>query len=92
MYDVEPEAEVEKKKASPGTCATRMEDRAKSWFATVAPADTPCLFGVDPMDEGAHCILDGGKFGSFGWCWTSEDKGAWVGKTRCSILDIAASR
>merc|ERR1719163_2505356 len=28
-----------------------------------APKGTPCIFGVDPRDEGRHCIFDQGKFG-----------------------------
>jgi len=52
-------------------CVTRKEPRAKSAFYKTSPAGTPCLFGVDPRDEGSHCILEDDSYGSYGWCWTS---------------------
>lgn len=58
-------------------CATRSDTRASSWIAKIAPAGTPCVFGVDPRDEGAHCIESEGKYGSFGWCYTDKSSGAW---------------
>lgn len=66
---------------SPGAarlaCTTRKDERAHAWFARTSPDGTPCLFGVDPRDEGHHCISIGEKFGSYGWCWTAEDHSAW---------------
>lgn len=38
---------------------------------------TSCLFGIDDRDEGEHCIMEDGKYGSFGWCWTSQKKDTW---------------
>lgn len=35
------------------------------------------FFGVDARDEGSHCILESGKFGSNGWCYTAEDASTW---------------
>merc|ERR1711948_47973 len=26
---------------------------------------------------GSHCIMDSGKYGSFGWCFTAKDKSYW---------------
>merc|ERR550514_700719 len=36
-------------------CVTRHDPRATSWYAETAPDGTPCVFGVDPRDEGRHC-------------------------------------
>jgi len=58
-------------------CVTREEPRAKSAFYKTSPAGTPCVFGVDPRDEGSHCILEDDSYGSFGWCFTSESKSSW---------------
>jgi hypothetical protein len=64
---------------SSSTCVTRSDSRANSPIDgyTTSPADTPCVFGVDDRDEGSHCMLDGEKYGSFGWCYTSADKTSW---------------
>mmetsp|Transcript_85865 Transcript_85865/g.165295 ORF Transcript_85865/g.165295 Transcript_85865/m.165295 type:complete len:333 (-) Transcript_85865:70-1068(-) len=59
------------------TCITRADARVYSAFYTTSPAGTPCVFGVDPRDEGSHCIMEGGKYGSFGWCFTSKSKQSW---------------
>jgi len=59
------------------TCITREDPRASSTFYTTSPAGTPCVFGVDPRDEGSHCIMEGGKYGSFGWCFTSKSRQSW---------------
>jgi len=59
------------------TCITREDPRASSIFHTTSPVGTPCIFGVDPRDEGSHCIMEGGKYGSFGWCCTSNSKQSW---------------
>lgn len=58
-------------------CATRYDERIEAWLRVTAAPGTPCLFGVDARDEGKHCIMDGGEFGTFGWCWTTADKGEW---------------
>lgn len=42
-------------------------------YAAATPG-SPCVFGVDPRDEGWHCILDEMAYGSFGWCWTDLQK------------------
>lgn len=62
-------------------CVTR-NGEVGAWFTETAPEGTPCLFGVDDRDEGfttrrGHCILDKGKFGSNGWCYTAPDASAW---------------
>merc|ERR1712187_379290 len=44
-------------------------------YSTSAPG-TPCVFGSDPRDEGSHCIMEH-QYGSFGWCFTSQDKSSW---------------
>jgi len=46
-------------------------------MAKTAKPNSSCLFGIDDRDEGEHCIMDDGKYGSFGWCWTSPQKDAW---------------
>lgn len=58
-------------------CVTKKEPRAYSVSYTTAPAGTPCKFGLDPRDEGFHCVLDDGKYGSYGWCYTSTDMQSW---------------
>jgi len=42
-----------------------------------APPGTPCMFGLDDRDEGYHCILDNGYYGSLGWCYTAKDRSSW---------------
>jgi len=59
------------------TCITRADERVSSTFYATSPAGTPCVFGVDPRDEGSHCIMDGGQYGSFGWCFTSKSRQSW---------------
>jgi hypothetical protein len=54
-------------------CATWNDIRANSLSYTTAPEGTPCKFGLDARDEGSHCIFDNGKYGSNGWCFTSDD-------------------
>lgn len=58
-------------------CTTREEPRAVAFGYTTSPPGTPCIFGTDDRDEGSHCILDDGKYGSFGWCFTSSDHASW---------------
>lgn len=59
-------------------CVTRADPRVESWFGKTAPEGTPCVFGVDDRDEGQHCVMeDGLPYGSFGWCWTMEDRSEW---------------
>jgi len=43
----------------------------------VSPPGTPCVFGLDELDEGFHCILNSGAYGSFGWCYTAKDRSSW---------------
>jgi len=59
------------------TCITREDPRVSSTFYTTSPVGTPCVFGVDPRDEGSHCIMEGDKYGSFGWCYTSTSRQSW---------------
>jgi len=59
------------------TCVTREDPRVSSAFYTTSPFGTPCVFGVDLRDEGSHCIMEGGKYGSLGWCYTSKDGQSW---------------
>lgn len=61
----------------PELCVTKEDPRAYHWLYTTSPAGTACVFGVDPADEGHHCILSDGKYGSYGWCYTSKDKSSW---------------
>uniref|UniRef100_A0A7S4QWT8 Fibronectin type-II domain-containing protein n=1 Tax=Alexandrium monilatum TaxID=311494 RepID=A0A7S4QWT8_9DINO len=56
------------------TCVTRMDSRASHWAYTTSPPGTPCFFGVDVRDEGSHCIMEDGEYGSYGWCWTATDR------------------
>jgi hypothetical protein len=59
-------------------CSTRFDSRAVSSFATtVSTAGSYCIFGVDDRDEGSHCILSDGSYGTNGWCWTAEDRTTW---------------
>lgn len=44
------------------------------FFYSVAPPGTPCAFGADVRDDGWHCIWDDGKYGEYGWCFTSQDR------------------
>jgi hypothetical protein len=59
------------------TCVTVEDARASHPFYQTSPPGTPCIFGVDADDEGSHCIYDGGRYGSFGWCFTSLDRSTW---------------
>lgn len=48
------------------------------WWGASSEIGEPCVFGVDKRDEGTHCIdIGGSEFGSFGWCYTDEDKSSW---------------
>lgn len=63
-------------------CTTHLDprqDRPLSFILSSQPAafGAQCMFGVDARDEGSHCIYDNAKYGSFGWCYTKEDKGEW---------------
>eukprot|EP00927_Polykrikos_kofoidii_P032017 TRINITY_DN273_c0_g1_i10.p1 TRINITY_DN273_c0_g1~~TRINITY_DN273_c0_g1_i10.p1 ORF type:complete len:445 (+),score=77.01 TRINITY_DN273_c0_g1_i10:87-1421(+) len=59
-------------------CTTRTDSRVASMGYTTSPEGTKCVFGVDVQDEGHHCIQEVGNiYGSFGWCYTSTDKGSW---------------
>mmetsp|Transcript_5706 Transcript_5706/g.10154 ORF Transcript_5706/g.10154 Transcript_5706/m.10154 type:complete len:341 (-) Transcript_5706:137-1159(-) len=43
----------------------------------IAKPGTPCLFGLDFRDGGAHCVLEEDKYGTYGWCYTKKDKSEW---------------
>mmetsp|Transcript_79403 Transcript_79403/g.184259 ORF Transcript_79403/g.184259 Transcript_79403/m.184259 type:complete len:296 (+) Transcript_79403:117-1004(+) len=63
-------------------CFTHAEPRIERRFQFLlrsrpAPPGTLCLFGVTARDERSHCVQSAGKFGSFGWCYTKEDKSEW---------------
>jgi len=58
-------------------CTTRFDERVQSMIQVTSPPGTPCVFGLDPRDEGAHCIFDDGQYGSLGWCYTGANKEAW---------------
>jgi len=66
-----------------GACYTHVDPRVEQrlqvpvFGASPAAAGRPCLFGVTPADEGSHCVYDGGKYGSFGWCYTEPDRTEW---------------
>lgn len=57
-------------------CVTKEDERAVAWWGETAPAGTPCVFGVDPRDEGLHCIFET-EFGSYGWCYTDTEMMSW---------------
>jgi len=60
------------------TCVTRKDPRVSSDLGyEAAPPGTRCVFGVDKRDEGWHCIMDGGRFGSNGWCFTNSNRAMW---------------
>lgn len=61
------------------SCTTKMDSRvSSSMLYDVAEPGTPCIFGLDPRDEGTHCIMDDGvEYGSFGWCWTDNEMSKW---------------
>lgn len=58
-------------------CATKKDPRINAWFRYTAKEGSPCVFGADDRDEGAHCIPEDGKYGSNGWCWTKKDRSEW---------------
>lgn len=58
-------------------CITRADARAVSYTYAVSLPGTECVFGVDERDEGFHCIPDAGKYGSYGWCFTTLDQSSW---------------
>mmetsp|Transcript_83922 Transcript_83922/g.237765 ORF Transcript_83922/g.237765 Transcript_83922/m.237765 type:complete len:374 (-) Transcript_83922:160-1281(-) len=63
-------------------CHTRIDPRTERRFqflfrARPAAQGTPCLFGVAAEDESSHCVMDGGRYGSFGWCYTKPDRSQW---------------
>merc|ERR1712048_590245 len=62
---------------SSAKCSTRFDARVQSMIQSTSPPGTPCVFGLDPRDEGAHCIFDDGQYGSLGWCYTGANKDAW---------------
>lgn len=64
------------------SCKTHVDPRTERRFqfilkAKPAEQDAPCMFGVDARDEGSHCVYEGGKYGSFGWCYTKADRSEW---------------
>lgn len=74
-------------------CVTRANPRVVSTGLTsVAKPGTACIFGLDDADEGAHCIMLGGKYGSYGWCYTAEDRSEWGScNDRCPLSGAAAT-
>jgi hypothetical protein len=60
-----------------GKCVTRYDPRIEAMVAATAESGTPCIFGLDDRDEGAHCVYDNGLFGSYGWCYTDEAASTW---------------
>eukprot|EP00419_Tripos_fusus_P032250 CAMPEP_0172778350 /NCGR_PEP_ID=MMETSP1074-20121228/201863_1 /TAXON_ID=2916 /ORGANISM="Ceratium fusus, Strain PA161109" /LENGTH=398 /DNA_ID=CAMNT_0013615281 /DNA_START=96 /DNA_END=1291 /DNA_ORIENTATION=- len=58
-------------------CVTQFDERVTSLTLKTAKPGTSCVFGIDDRDEGGHCIMEDGKYGSFGWCWTSKNKDSW---------------
>jgi hypothetical protein len=58
-------------------CITDTPQSEGLLFAVTSAAGTPCVFGTDKRDEGWHCIMDAGKYGSLGWCWTSKSHSSW---------------
>jgi len=73
-------------------CLTQENVLAKSsmFGGHVSPAGTPCVFGLDPQDEGYHCTLDKGRYGSFGWCYTNKDRSSWGACNQdCPLFGLA---
>lgn len=66
-----------KNETTENKCVTKQDPRATSFGYTTSLPGTPCVFGIDDRDEGYHCIMEDGKFGSFGWCWTSMAMSSW---------------
>lgn len=64
--------------AAAAFCGTRLDETATDLGGEVgmAPPGSECKFGVDPRDEGRHCIMDL-EYGALGWCFTREDKSQW---------------
>lgn len=58
------------------SCVTQTDASVEAYDSKTAAVGTTCVFGVDPKDEGKHCIPDA-KFGSFGWCYTKSDLSEW---------------
>jgi hypothetical protein len=85
--DEAPRDELEKPKAPDKpikqilamNCTTVDDPRGATMLTMtgVAKAGTPCVFGADERDQGGHCIMDDGKYGTYGWCYTTMDKTAW---------------
>jgi len=72
--------EVKEKKKNP--CFTVKSPLDELWLGGIGQAKTDkegteCVFGVDPRDEGKHCIQQNGKYGQYGWCFTTKDKTKW---------------
>jgi len=65
-------------------CTTSASVHAWSWFSGAVRPGTPCLFGVDPRDEGLHCIDKGGPQGKNGWCYTDAAAGVWPSWGPCA--------
>lgn len=64
-----------------GCLTSRDQTLAKdnAWFPwMVSLPRVPCKFGIDPYDEGWHCMGIGDpKYGSYGWCYTRDDMTEW---------------
>jgi len=59
------------------TCTTRADKRVWALGYTTADPGSKCVFGVDPRDEGLHCIMDDAQFGTLGWCFTNKEGSSW---------------
>jgi len=73
-------------------CLTQETVLAKSsmFGGHVSPIGTPCVFGIDPRDEGYHCMIDNGMYGSFGWCYTNKDRSSWGACNQdCPLFGLA---
>jgi len=71
------QSSVDTATTSSSACVTRADPRAVAFGYETSEPGTPCVFGVDLRDEGWHCIMEDGKYGSFGWCFTSTDLASW---------------
>jgi len=74
------------------TCVTRADVRvASTALSNVAELGTACVFGADERDEGTHCIMQGGEYGSYGWCFTDMDQSQWGSCSEaCPLSGVSA--
>lgn len=82
--------EEEEKDKRPCLTQENVLARSSMFGGHVSPAGTPCVFGINPSDEGYHCILDKGLYGSFGWCYTNKDRSSWGACNQdCPLFGLA---